>query len=227
MSVSPTDFATGCDSPVSNDSSTLVEPRRTIPSNGDTLSGTKDDDVIGKDGGCGQTQLAAIFEDACLRRLELRERADCIQRALACTRLQPVAEQQEAKDEEYGVVVKIGTDVMAREQRWPERGDRRVAEGRKRAERDQRMHVCAAVTCRSPGALIHGRTGGQHAEQGDSAQRDCKPSAVDHRMHAREHDRDGGGDGQQCGREQTSRCPSEAALSGCGTVAPAWEGRLA
>ena len=128
-----------------------------------TLAGVKDDDVVGEHGCGGHGQFAPFFEHARLRRLQLGQRANRVQRALACTCFQPVAQQQKAKDEENRVVIETGLDVVAREQGGPERGRYGVAERCKRAKRDQRMHVGAAVARGPPGALIDRSAGSRHA----------------------------------------------------------------
>ncbi len=180
----------------------------------DTLAGAKDDDVIGEHGCGGHGQLAPLFEHARLCRLQLGERANRVQRALACAGFQPVAQQKKAKDEENRVVIETGLDVVAREQGGPERGCHGVAEGCKRAQRDQRVHVGAAVARGPPGTLIDRSAGSRHPEQGDCAQRNCEQRAGRHGAHAGQHHGDGRRDRKQRSDEQPAFLPGRVFASG-------------
>ena len=163
MTVSPTFFSTGIDSPVSMDSSTAEGPRCTHAVDRDLLARTHDDDVADDDLLDRDVDLLAAAHDARGLGRQAHELLDRVGRAALRARLEQLAEEHE-RDEQRARsrrrparIASAGTNVAAT----------RVEVRRRRADGDERVHVAGAALERVPEAAVELRAGDELHRRGE------------------------------------------------------------
>ena len=146
ITLSPGSLATGIDSPVTIDSSTVERPSITSPSTGTFSPGRTRSRSPTCDGVERDLLVAAVLAHAArgLRR-EVEQRADRAGGPLARAQLQHLAEQHQHGDDRGGLEIDRDRAVVTaegrREQAGRERRDDAVEPGDAGAHRDQREHV--------------------------------------------------------------------------------------
>ena len=104
MTVSPTFFSTGIDSPVSIDSSTAEEPSMQHAVDRDLLAGAHDDDVADDDLLDRDVDLLAAAHDARGLGGQAHELLDGVGRLALRARLEQLAEDHERDEQRRGLV---------------------------------------------------------------------------------------------------------------------------
>jgi hypothetical protein len=79
--------------------------------------------------------------------------------------IEPAAKEQEAEDEQHGVVVDVGLESITEEEAGREGGRERIGEGCAGTEGDERVHVGAAVAGGGPGGAVDDAAAPDHAGQ--------------------------------------------------------------
>ncbi len=181
MSVSPGPFSTGSDSPVTMDSSTDAWPARTLPSTGIASPGLTRSRSPTATSERATSLLDAVAHPPRHPGREIEQPAHRSRRFAPRPGLEVAPEQDEREDHAHGLVVHVthrpGKD--ARKGRRKQSRGQRETERRRRADRDERIHVGRAVAQGSGGARKKRRSGPQVDRQREPEQ---DPVA------AREHD---------------------------------------
>ena len=231
MTRSPAVRGTGTDSPVMRDSSTLLVPEMMTPSTGMRSPGRTTTVSPGDEGCDGSFDLDAVADYMCGLRLQSGEGVESVEGAACGARLEPIAEQQEAKDKQHGVVVDVGMQAVLREEAGEEGRGYRIEEGGAGAERDQRVHGRGAVQRSLQSALVDDSACPDHADEGDAEHdvfergsgnaierwKDPNEQAVEHagavhERHRQQHGQRATGDGGD------GFDPNQALLSGIGLM---------
>ena len=134
----------------------------------DAFAGANDDGFAGDEGCDGSFDLDAIADYMCGLRLQSGEGAESVEGAACGAGLEPVAEQQEAEDEQHGVVVDVGVQAVLREEAGEEGRGYGIEEGGAGAEGDQRVHGRGAVQRSLQSALVDDSACPDHADEGDA-----------------------------------------------------------
>lgn len=145
-------------------------------------AGAGDNDAVDRDAFAGASDYGFAGDKGCDRsfdfdavadhmrglRLQCGEGAEGVEGAARGARLQPIAEQQEAKDEQHGVVVDVGVQAVLREEGGEESRGYGIQEGSAGAEGNQRVHGRGAVQRSLQSALVDDSARPDHADEGDA-----------------------------------------------------------
>ena len=134
----------------------------------DAFAGANDDGFAGDEGCDGSFDLDAIADYMCGLRLQSGEGAESVERAACGARLEPIAEQQEAKDQQDGVVVDVGMQAVLREEAGEESRSYGIEEGSASTQGDQRVHGRRAMQRSLQSALVDDSACPDHADEGDA-----------------------------------------------------------
>ena len=196
MTSSPGPTATGIDSPVSIDASIAEPPSTTTPSTGIRSPGRTRRRSPTRTSSRATSRSRPSSTHPRDRRAERGKPADRASRPALGPRLEPPPEQDQTDDDGRGVEVGHRLDAGRFDRAGPEGDDGAVGPGRGRADRDKRVHVRGAVSCRAPGRAVERATG---PELDERCRDQGEPVEIAHRdrrlgREHQEHDGHGGDD---------------------------------